>query len=131
MSGGDLSFFPYRFDRFVAVLLRPIGVDPDRDGVHVDADHLRATFGRFAVEVPLSNVAAAEVTGPYLFIKAIGPRGSLADHGLTFGTSTHGGTLIHFHDPIPRVVAPWDHPNITLTVTAPAALAQLISQRVA
>lgn len=131
MSDEPPTSFPYRFDRMVATLLRPIGVRPATDGVHVDADGLRATFGRFAVDVPWSNIAAAEVTGPYLFIKAIGPRGSLADHGLTFGTTTRGGTLVHFHEPIPRVVARWDHPNITLTVADPEGLARLITRRVA
>lgn len=122
----DALFFPYRFDRFVAPILRPLGVRPERDGVWVSGERLLATFGRFRVDVPTTNLAAAEVTGPYLWIKAIGPRGSLADHGLTFGTSTRGGTLITFAEPIPRVVAPWDHPNITLTVVDPRALADRV-----
>lgn len=122
-------FFPYRFDRWVPPVLRPLGVAPGRDGVHLDDRRIVATFGRFRVEVPIENIAAAGTTGPYRWFRAIGPRGSLADHGLTFGTTTRGGTLIEFVEPIRRVIGPWDHPNLTVTVAEPESLAGLIERQ--
>lgn len=127
-AGPVRRFFPYRFDRWVPPLLRPLGVRPDRDGVHADERRLVATYGRFRVEVPVENIAGAETTGPYRWFRAIGPRGSLADHGLTFGTTTRGGTLITFVEPIRRVLGLWDHPNMTVTVAEPESLAALIER---
>jgi len=109
-------FFPYRFETVTKCLLRPLGVRPDRDGVRVDADRLVATFGPLHVSVERANITSAQATGPYRFITAIGPRLSFADHGLTFGTTTRGGVCIVFDEAIRRVIGPWDHPGLSLTV---------------
>ena len=79
--------------------LRLIGVRPGAAQVELNADgRLVATFGRLRVETPIANVCGYRLTGPYRWWKAIGPRGSLADHGFTFGSSTHGGVCIRFGD---------------------------------
>jgi hypothetical protein len=54
------------------------------------------------LDTPVANVAHYHLTGPYRWWKAIGPRGSLADHGFTFGTSAHGGVCLCFGDWVPR-----------------------------
>jgi hypothetical protein len=79
--------------------LRLIGVRPGAAQVELRADgRLVATFGRLRVETSIANVCGYRLTGPYRWWKAIGPRGSAADHGFTFGSSAHGGVCICFRD---------------------------------
>lgn len=120
------SFHPYEFSDSSRRLLRAFGVRKDLDGVRVADDHLHATFGFFNVRVDLDNISSAIVTGPYRWFTAIGPRLSMADHGLTFGTTSNGGACLRFADPIARVIGPWPHPGLTLTVRDPVALVQAI-----
>lgn len=109
-------FFPYEFSRLAKPLLRLAGVRADRDGVRVENGRLIASFGPLNTSVDLDNIAAASVTGPYRAIKAVGPRLSAADHGVTFGTTPSAGVCITFDEPIPAVFGPWAHPGLTLTV---------------
>ena len=122
-----MAFFRYEFNPLAAPWLRVLGVRPDRDGVRIDNDRLSASFGFLSIDLPLSNISSATVTGPYRWFKAIGPRLSIADHGLTFGTTADQGVCITVHEPIPRVIGPWNHPGVTLTVQDPAALVEAIS----
>ncbi len=119
-------FFPYEFDRRAQPFLRLVGARADRDGVRVDDERVVATFGPFNATIERSNIKAVSVTGPYRWYKAIGPRLSAADHGLTFGTTTAGGVCIEFHQPIRAVFGPWAHPGVTLTVADPNAFAATI-----
>ncbi len=123
------SFFPYHFDRRTQPLLRLIGVRADRDGVRLDGEQLLASFGVLNMGTPIANVAEASVTGPYSALKAIGPRLSMADHGLTFGTTGRRGVCLRFDQPISRVVGPWDHPGLTLTVADPERLVAALAER--
>lgn len=117
-----MAFFPYEHDPRFSPLLRSIGVRHDRDGVLVENGVLIASFGFFNLKTALSNIRSAEVTGPYRWYKARGPHVSVADHGATFGTSARRRVLVRFVKPIDRVVGPWSHPNLTLTVADPDAL---------
>ena len=111
-------FFPYHFERRYCFAWAPLGARPGRDGVTLGADGtFRATFGGFEVRTPLENVQGAHRSGPYRWWKAVGVRLSLADDGLTFGTSTRGGVCVHFATPIPRVVGMRpQHSALTVTV---------------
>lgn len=82
--------------------LRLIGVRPGRAQVELLDDRLVATFGPMVLDTPIENVEHYHLTGPYRWWKAIGPRGSLADHGFTFGTSAHGGVCVCFREWVPR-----------------------------
>jgi len=94
--------FPLRMTRPWRWLLRVIGVRRGAAQVDLTDDgRLVATFGRLSVETRLDNVGSYSLTGPYRWWKAIGPRGSLADSGFTFGTSTHGGVCVCFVEPVP------------------------------
>lgn len=107
-----------------------VGVLPWRDGVTItDDDRLVASFGLFCVDTPLDNIAGAHVTEGYRWWTAIGPRISLADDGLTFGTSSHAGTCIHFHNKIHRVLGFRDHSALTVTVADPEGLASTLNRR--
>ena len=111
--------------------LRVIGVRPGAAKVDLNADgSLVATFGRLRVETPIANVCGYRLTGPYRWWKAIGPRGSLADHGFTFGSSTHGGVCLCFRD---WVSSPYVRGGqleaLTLTVDDVEGLARALEAR--
>lgn len=94
--------FPLRLAGPWRPLLRLIGVRSGAAQVELtDDDRLVAIFGRLRVETPLSNVCAYRITGPYRWWRALGPRGSLADRGFTFGTSSHGGVCLCFREWVP------------------------------
>lgn len=113
----QVRHFPYRYDPRLAPLWLPFRVWPGRQGVTLtDDDRLIACYGPFRVDVPLSNVRDAHVTGPYRWWTAVGPRLSMVDDGLTFGTNAHAGVCIHLQPRIPRVLGLRDHSALTVTV---------------
>jgi hypothetical protein len=112
---GDV-FFPYRFDRRFLLQWVPFGPRPDRDGVTLSEEMLRATFGRLVLETPRANLAGGHVTSRYHWYKAIGARLSAADDGLTFGTNAERGVCIHFVEPVAHVLGPRAVSALTVTV---------------
>ena len=123
--------FPLRADRPWSWLLRIIGVRTDAAQVELtDDDRLVATFGRFRAETALANVSGYRLTGPYRWWRAIGPRGSFADHGFTFGTSAHGGVCLSFREWVPcGYVRGGRMEALTVTVEDPEALARALEAR--
>jgi hypothetical protein len=123
--------FPLRTERPWSWLLRLIGVRPGGAQVELtDDDRLLAVFGRFRVEAALANVCGYRLTGPYHWWKAIGPRGSLADQGFTFGTSASGGVCICFRDWVPSgYVRGGRMEALTVTVEDPDGLARALEAR--
>ena len=111
--------------------LRLIGVRPGAAQVELTADgRLVATFGRLQVETPIANVCGYRLTGPYRWWKAIGPRGSLADDGFSFGSSTHGGVCICFRDWVStRYVGGGRLEALTVTVDDVDGLASALEAR--
>lgn len=104
-----------------------------RAGLELDAAGLRVRFGPWLVETPLGNLAGAEATGPYRAFRVFGVRLSLADRGLTFGTTTQGGVCLRFREPV-RGIDPWGllrHPGLTVTVSEPELVAEAINRIVA
>ncbi|WP_410638908.1 hypothetical protein [Amycolatopsis sp. lyj-346] len=104
-----------------------------RAGLELDVTGLRVRFGPWLVETPLSNLAGAEATGPYRALRVFGVRLSLADRGLTFGTTTRGGVCLRFREPV-RGIAPWGlirHPGLTVTVSEPELVAEAVNRIVA
>ena len=110
-------------------MLAPFRLDDD-DGVTLTDETFSATFGWKRVDVSLANITGAHATHDYAWFKAIGMRLSLADDGLTFGTSTHGGVCVHFAERIPRVIGLRDHSALTVTVDDLDGLVEAISGRV-
>lgn len=110
---------PYR----PAALL--FGVTPRTASVVLGGGRLRARFGPWHVETPLSNVTSARITGPYSFIKAAGPAHlSLADRGLTMATNGDSGVCIEFAEPVAGIepLGLLRHPALTVTVADGAGL---------
>jgi hypothetical protein len=123
--------FGFAFDPRFRVPLALAGVTPGHAHVTVTTTRLLARFGPWSVDTPLDNVAGVCVTGPYRWYRAIGPRGSFADRGATFGSTTEGGVCVRFHDPVPGLepVGLVRHPGLTMTVDDPDAMAALLRRR--
>ncbi|MGC7095280.1 hypothetical protein ACPZ19_11485 [Amycolatopsis lurida] len=121
-----LEFF---FDPRWQPVLQAVGVRPSTAGVRVRRNELSVRFGPWRVHTPIANIRDVRLTGPFNPIKAIGPRLSLTDRGLTFGTNTAIGVHVRFHQPV-RGVDPWGlvkHPALTLTCAEPQILKKLLS----
>jgi hypothetical protein len=128
---GAVRRFAFRFDPRFRGLLRIVGVTANTADVTVGPDRLVARFGRWRVDTPLENVVSAEVTGPYRWFKAIGPRLSLADRGITFGTNGEAGVCLRLRTPVVGIdpLGMIRHPGLTVTVEDPAGLAELFGDR--
>jgi hypothetical protein len=121
-------FFPYALDLRYATVFLSLGVNPRRDGVALSDDgRFTATYGRFRVETPLSNIAGAHITGGYRWWSAVGVRLSLVDDGLTFGTNADSGVCVHFQRRIPAVLGLRDHSALTVTVADVGQLHQQLA----
>lgn len=128
---GTSVTFPFHFDRLLLPAAAVFGITPMTASVTVDDDEVAVRFGPWSLRTPRSNVVGAEVTGPYRAIKIAGPPHlSLKDRGVTFATTTRGGTCIRFHDPVPALLPRGlvRHPAATVTVANPAALARRLEQ---
>ena len=110
--------FEFDFERRYMPTLVLIGVTPLTARVEVSDDEVYARFGMFAARTPLSNITGVCESGPYKFYKAVGARGSFADLGATFGTTTRGGVCLEFAEPIVALdrTGHVRHPGLTLTV---------------
>ena len=111
--------FPFRFDPAYRRFARPFGVTPERAWVDLSEGEFEARYGPWRVRTPLSNIASAEVTGPYSFLKTAGPaRLGITDRGLTFASNGDRGVCITFHAPVPGIDRSGRirHPELTVTV---------------
>ncbi len=107
------------------------GVDTGHASVDVGGHQIDIRFGPWQLSTGRSNIAEATVTGPYRWWRAIGVRLSLADRGLTFGTSTRGGVCLQLYQR--QVLRFRDRPTrfrppaITVTVTDRAGLVAVLT----
>ncbi len=112
----------------------PFGVVPGNCRVELIGPHLSVHFGPWSVSTPLANVNRAQVTGPYSWVKVIGPAHlSMVDRGLTFASNPHVGVCIGFVEPVTGI-DPWGmlrHPGLTVTVADPDRLVADISAAIA
>jgi hypothetical protein len=111
--------FPFRFDPRYRVLAAPFGISPARAEVRLGDGRFVARFGPWTVDTPLTNVAGAEVTGPYGMLKTAGPAHlSFADRGLTFASNGTRGVCVRFREPVPGISPSRAllHPALTVTV---------------
>lgn len=120
--------FPFRFDR-ASLPLRALGISPSTSGVTVSDATFEARFGPWSCTTPLANVKDVRITRDYTAVKAIGPRGSFADLGATFGTSTVGGVCVCFHERVAALTPAPVHPGLTVTVADLEGLARLLRER--
>jgi hypothetical protein len=99
--------------------------------VVVDEVRFHARYGPWQLTTPLSNVEDVSVSGDYRWLRVIGPRGSMKDHGATFGTNAWAGTCVSFREPVGALLGErrFRHPGLTVTVEDPDALADAIRRR--
>lgn len=122
--------FAFAFDRRYAPVLALLGIRAANSEVLLSDEVFDARFGRLRCVTPVANLKDVQVTRDYRAHRAIGPRGSLADHGATFGTNTRAGACVCFHEPVPALVGRLGpHPALTVTVEDPEALAAAIRRR--
>jgi hypothetical protein len=124
-AGPGAGQFEMAFDPRFRLPLAALGVTPATAHVTITPGRLVACFGPWVCHTAPSNVGAVSLTGPYHWYRAIGPRLSLADHGLTFGTTTTRGVCLQLRDPVPGIdpLGLIRHPNLTLTVADPQRFA--------
>jgi hypothetical protein len=116
--------FRFHFEPRVGPFAYALGITPWTTGVEVAGDELRVRFGAFNIKTPLDNIAGAEITGPYRFLKVAGPPHlSMADRGLTLATSTKQGVCLRFRKPVGLL----RHPGLTVTVEDPDRLVELLT----
>lgn len=119
---------PERFAfEFAGPYRRPLGllgVRPETAAVLVDRDSVVVEYGPWRLRTTPANVADATVVGPFRWWRAIGPHLSLADRGVTFGTSTRRGVCLLFRSPVGALLpGGWlRHPGATVTVADPEGL---------
>ncbi|WP_130650178.1 hypothetical protein [Egicoccus halophilus] len=130
-ASSRLQGVAFDFEPRYRPLLRLLGVRPETAQVVVGAQVLRVRFGLWWLETTLDNVTDVTLTGPFRAIKAIGPHLSLADRGVTFGTTTRAGVCLTFREPVGALAGRrWlRHPGATLTVQDPSGFAQLVRVR--
>jgi hypothetical protein len=117
----SIEQFAFAFDSEFRSLLALVGVTPGTASVTLTLERLVARFGPWTFETSVRNVRDVCRTGPYRWYRAIGPRGSFADRGLTFGTTIRGGVCVLLRERVPGLVPLGlvRHPGITLTLAEP------------
>jgi hypothetical protein len=117
--------FDFRFATPYRVAGLPLGITSATTGVHLEYGDLTVRFGPWTLRTPLSNVESATQTGPYGYLKTIGPPHlSFADKGITFATNADAGVCIRFKEPV-TAIEPFRqirHPGATVTVADPEGL---------
>jgi hypothetical protein len=117
--------FPFRFAASYRLPALVVGVTPRTAHVEVDDVDLVVRFGLWRLRTELTNVAGAEPSGGFAFVKTAGPPHlSFADKGVTFATNGDDAVCVRFHEPV-KVLDPTGrvrHPAATLTVADPEAL---------
>jgi hypothetical protein len=122
--------FAFRFSRSYRLAALPFGVTDRTTRLIVTPYRLHVRFGPWRLDTPLTNIASTGVAGPYSFIKTAGPAHlSFTDHGVTFATNGDRGACIAFHQPVRALnpLGPPLHPNLTVTVSDPEHLAELLA----
>jgi hypothetical protein len=128
----DVQRFDFAFARSYRGPARVFGIRADRAWVEVGLTQLRARYGPWCVETPLTNVVGVDITGPYRFWKTAGSaRLAVTDRGLTFASNGDRGVLILFGTPIPGLepTGLLKHPELTVTVADTEGLAALLRAR--
>jgi hypothetical protein len=128
-EAGDLVFsFDFALPERVAGWF--FGVTPDTAWLVLKEDRLIARFGLWMVDTTLSNVAGAELTGPYRWPRIIGPARLSLDRGLTFASTDRQGVCIRFREPVAGLdpLGVVRHPGLTVTVDDAPALVEVLDR---
>ena len=86
-------------------------------------------YGPWRLVTPRSNIASAQLTGGFQWIKTAGPPHlSFSDRGVSFTTNGDQALCLSFHEPVPAIdpTATITHPGATLAVAEPERLAEAL-----
>jgi hypothetical protein len=121
--------FEFDFSRHVQRWSQLFAVNPRSAYLLIDDVALIAHFGPWTLTTTVDNIVDATITGPYRLWRVAGPaRLSFTDRGLTFATTTRTGLCLTFRSPVPGIdpLGILRHPNLTVTVKDPRALAEAL-----
>jgi hypothetical protein len=124
VEGFDFAFAPS-----YALAGRAFGITPRTTTVEVGPEWLYVRYGPWRLVTPRSNIASAEVTGGFQWIKTAGPPHlSFSDRGVSFTTNGDRALCLSFHEPVPAIdpTATITHPGATLAVADPEGLAEAL-----
>lgn len=104
-----------------------VGVTPRSAWVEVGSTGLEVRYGPWRLRSPLDNIASAERTGGFAFLKTAGPPHlSFSDRGISFTPNGDDALCLSFRDPVrgidPTGLLPLRHPAATLGVAQPDRL---------
>lgn len=136
-TGGDgthepVRSFDFAFAPSYAAAARAFGITPRTTTVEVGPAWLYVRYGPWRLVTPRSNIACAEVTGDFAWLKTAGPPHlSFSDRGVSFTTNGERALCLDFHEPVPAIdpTATIAHPGATLSVADPEGLADELGLR--
>lgn len=124
--------FPFAQQRPWSTLLPSAFTDPARSGAEVNDLALSVRFGPFLTTTPWNNVRDVTVVNSLRWFKVLGPRLSLADRGVTYGTSDEAGVCVTFAEPVAGLFGSRRvHPGLTVTVADPEGFAAAVRAHLA
>jgi hypothetical protein len=121
--------FDFAFAPSYAVAGRAFGITPRTTTVEVGPQWLYVRYGPWRLATPRSNIASAQVTGGFSWIKTAGPPHlSFSDRGVSFTTNGDRALCLSFREPVPAIdpTATITHPGATLAVAEPERLAEAL-----
>ncbi len=123
--------FPFAFAAAYRLPALMFGITPFTSGVSVVDGELRVRYGPWSLRTPLGNIARAELSGDFGFLKTAGPpRLSFSDRGISFTTNGDRALCLKFHEPVAGIdpTRMLKHPGATLSVADPEGLAAALEQ---
>ena len=121
--------FDFAFAPAYALAARPFGIRPGTTTVEVGPRWLYVRYGPWRLATPRDNIASAEVTGGFSFVKTAGPPHlSFSDRGISMTTNGDAALCLTFREPVPAIdpTATITHPGATLAVAEPERLAEAL-----
>jgi hypothetical protein len=121
--------FDFAFAPAYALAARPFRIRPGTTTVEVGPRWLYVRYGPWRLATPRDNIASAEVTGGFSFVKTAGPPHlSFSDRGISMTTNGDAALCLTFREPVPAIdpTATITHPGATLAVAEPERLAEAL-----
>jgi hypothetical protein len=125
----QVSAFDFAIAPSYALAGRAFGITPRTTTVEVGPSWLFVRYGPWRLLTPRSNVAKAEVTGGFSWVKTAGPPHlSFSDKGVSFTTNGDRALCLEFHEPVPAIdpTGTITHPGATISVADPESLADAL-----
>ncbi len=92
--GAERHTFPISLGRLSKLYLLLWGVRPSRAVVAVDDAEVTIRFGFFGGRIPVDQIERWDITGPYLWVRAIGIRHSIGQPDISFCGDSHGAVRL-------------------------------------